>query len=211
MFGKDQLPILGIMRGIRKEDIEPLSKICITCGLEYVEITMNTELAPELISDLINVSENKISVGAGTVLNMSDLEKALKAGAKFIVSPSVIEDVIEECVRTKTPVFPGALTPTEVQKAWDKGATMVKLFPASLFGPGYIKELKGPFDKIRIMAVGGVSETNIRTFFENGAEAVAFGASIFNLKWMKEKQFNLIEERLNILIDSYSKMISVKI
>jgi 2-dehydro-3-deoxyphosphogluconate aldolase / (4S)-4-hydroxy-2-oxoglutarate aldolase len=209
MFEKGHLPILGIMRGIRKEDIKPLARSCIKCGLQYIEITMNTELAPLLISDMIEASENKICIGAGTVLNMADLEEALKAGAKFIVSPSIVDDVIKHCVRERIPVYPGALTPTEVHKAWDMGATMVKLFPASLFGPSYIKELKGPFDKIRIMAVGGVNETNVNSFFENGAEAVAFGASIFNLKWLKAKQYNLIEEKLNILIGSYKKWVSI--
>ena len=206
MFDKGQLPILGILRGIRKDDIKPVTQICINSGLQHVEITMNTDQAAEIIAEMIDYSDNKLIIGAGTVLNTSDLKKAVKAGAKFIVSPSIVENVIKDCVNQLIPVFPGALTPTEVQKAWDMGATMVKLFPASLFGPKYIKELKGPFDKIRIMAVGGVSETNIHTFFECGAEAVAFGASIFNLKWMREGHYNLVEDKLKDFINAYKNI-----
>lgn len=210
MFKKGQLPILGIMRGIKSADIEPLANLCIKHGLSNVEITMNTDSAPELISEMIRAVQGRINVGAGTVLNIADLDRALNAGANFIVSPSIVEDVIEKCIHQNIPVFPGALTPTEVQKAWDLGATMVKLFPATAFGPDYIKELKGPFDKIRIMAVGGVNESNIRSFFEKGAEAVAFGASIFNLKLLSEKQYDQVEERLQKLINSYLPLILKK-
>jgi 2-dehydro-3-deoxyphosphogluconate aldolase/(4S)-4-hydroxy-2-oxoglutarate aldolase len=205
MFEKDHLPILGILRGIKERDIEPLAEVCIKCGLDYLEITMNTEHAPNIISKMINVSRGKIIIGAGTVLSSYDLELALNAGARFIVCPSINSELIKRCVDQKVPVFPGALTPTEVQHAWDKGATMVKLFPASLFGPSYIKELKGPFDKIKIMAVGGVTENNIYTFFENGADAVAFGSSIFNLEWMKDNRYENIEAKMHTLFSNYKK------
>jgi 2-dehydro-3-deoxyphosphogluconate aldolase / (4S)-4-hydroxy-2-oxoglutarate aldolase len=205
MFEKDQLPILGILRGIRKEDIAPITEICINSGLRYVEVTMNTENAPEIISEMKYLSGNKLVIGAGTVLNMVDFELAIKAGASFIVSPSIVEEVINACVHEKIPIFPGALTPTEIHRAWDLGADMVKLFPASLFGPGYIKELKGPFNKIKIIAVGGVNEANIHTYFECSADAAAFGASIFNLKWMREKNYQLVEDKLISLVDSYRK------
>jgi 2-dehydro-3-deoxyphosphogluconate aldolase/(4S)-4-hydroxy-2-oxoglutarate aldolase len=194
MFEKDQLPFLGILRG---------AKVCIHCGLQYLEITMNTENAPQLISKMIRLTKNKITVGAGTVLNCKDYDQAAAAGAQFIVSPSVAEDVIKKCVKNSIPVFPGALTPTEVQKAWDLGATMVKLFPASVFGPAYIKELKGPFNLIRIMAVGGVDEKNISDYFSSGVDAIAFGVSIFNQKWMAEDCYDLIEEKLKTLIEKY--------
>jgi len=209
MFEKGQIPILGIMRGIKTEDVEPLAELCIKNGIKYIEITMNTENALQLISNMKSTSKGRLVVGAGTVLNVVDMDQALTAGAEFIVSPSVVDNVIMNCVKNNIPVFPGALTPTEIQKAWDLGATMVKLFPASLFGPAYIKELKGPFNKIRIMAVGGVSEANIHMFFKNGAEAVAFGSSIFNLKWLREKQYGLIEEKLKALINGY-KIVNLK-
>jgi 2-dehydro-3-deoxyphosphogluconate aldolase/(4S)-4-hydroxy-2-oxoglutarate aldolase len=208
MFEKEKLPFLGILRGVKDKDLEGLAEVCINCGLQYLEITMNTDNAPQLISKMIKLAENKITIGAGTVLSLQDLNMALSAGAQFIVSPSVVDDVINQCVREKIPIFPGALTPTEVQKAWDLGASMVKLFPASAFGPAYIKELKGPFNKIRLMAVGGINEINISEYFACGADAIAFGAGIFNLKWMNENRYDLIGEKMSSLIVGYNKNIS---
>ena len=105
MFKKGQLPILGIMRGIRHEDIKPLADLCIKRGLSYIEITMNTDDAPGLITEMIRISQGRINVGAGTVLNLSDLEKALNAGANFIVSPSVVDEVIKKCANQNIPVL----------------------------------------------------------------------------------------------------------
>lgn len=203
MFEKDKLPILGILRGIEESNIRHLVSTCIDSGISYVEITMNTKGAAHLIHQMINISFDKLVVGAGTVINMDSLDKALEAGAKFIVCPAVVDSVIKKCVQLKIPVFPGALTPTEVQRAWDLGATMVKLFPASVFGPPYIKELKGPFNTTKIMAVGGINEHNINAYFYNGADAVAFGASIFNIQWLAEGRYELIKEKIISLIKNY--------
>lgn len=208
MFEKDKLPILGILRGIEEKNVRPLAETFIGSGMDYIEITMNTMGAIDLIRQMIEVSKNKLIIGAGTVLTKDDLEKALGAGAKFIVCPTVVDEVIRECVLQKIPVFPGALTPTEVQKAWDMGATMVKLFPASAFGPSYIKELKGPFNSLRIMAVGGVNEKNIGLYFKSGAEAVAFGASIIKPEWLATDRYDLIDLELSFLIGSYRKGLS---
>jgi 2-dehydro-3-deoxyphosphogluconate aldolase/(4S)-4-hydroxy-2-oxoglutarate aldolase len=134
---------------------------------------------------------------------LQDLNNALEAGAKFIVCPSLIKEVVDKCVKENIPVFPGALTPTEIHRAWLFGATMVKLFPASLFGPGYLRAIKAPLDNIKIIAVGGVGPQNISKFFENGADAVAFGAGIIRNKWLDDDQYELIEHQLKSLIESY--------
>ena len=203
MFEKDKLPVLGILRGIDESNVRPLVSTCIDSGISYIEITMNTQGAAQLIHQMIDISFDKLVVGAGTVINMDSLDKALEAGAKFIVCPAVVESVIKKCVQLKVPVFPGALTPTEVQRAWDLGATMVKLFPASVFGPSYINELKGPFNTTKIMAVGGITEHNINAYFSNGADAVAFGASIFKIQWLAEGRYEFIKEKIISLIKNY--------
>jgi len=203
MFLKDELPILGILRGISKNHIDPLIAIFSKSGIRSIEVTMNTVGAVSLIKDIIDRAGDKFNVGAGTVLDQKDMKDALDAGARFIVSPSIVEDVIAECVKKKIPVFPGALSPTEVHKAWNMGATMVKLFPCGIYGPGYIRALKGPFENIKIMAVGGVNEQNISLFFKQGADAVAFGAGILKSEWLDNNRFDLIEEKLHLLIKSY--------
>jgi 2-dehydro-3-deoxyphosphogluconate aldolase / (4S)-4-hydroxy-2-oxoglutarate aldolase len=209
MFVKDKLPILGILRGIEKKNLQPLAKTYIESGLDYLEITMNTKGAVDQIRQMIEFSEEKLIIGAGTVLTLDDLEKAIIAGAKFIVCPTIVDEVIHECIKQEIPVFPGALTPNEVYKAWDMGASMVKLFPASVFGPSYIKELKGPFNSLRIIAVGGINEQNIGSYFNSGAEAVAFGGSIFKAEWLAKGRYDLIYEALLALIDGYNKRLPV--
>ena len=189
-----KLPVMGIVRGVRLDEIEPLVDAIIASGLETIEITMNTEHADELIQRAVKAAEGRLMIGAGTVLNVPSAERALDSGATFIVMPTLVTDVMEYCVKNVLPVFPGALTPQEIHNAWSAGATMVKVFPAGVFGPGYFKELQGPFDHIELMACGGVTTENVRSYFAGGASAVAFGASIFRREWLAEKAFIKIEQ-----------------
>jgi len=198
-----QLPILGILRGIDKNAIEPIVEAVIASGLKTIEITMNTVGAPELIRLMVNKANGRLTVGAGTVLSMDDLLIALKAGASFIVMPVLIGNIVEYCVKHSIPIFPGALTPQEIYRAWDAGASMVKIFPANVFGPEYFKEIHGPFNNIELLACGGVNSENICTFFSCGASAVAFGGSIFKKSWIKDHDFLSIKEAIEKLITAY--------
>ena len=166
---------------------------------------MNTSQAPDLIQQMVKTAKNRIEIGAGTVLSMEDLRSALDAGATFIILPVLVHDVVEYCARNKIPVFPGALTPQEIYDAWQAGATMVKVFPAKLFGPGYFKEIKGPFRDIELLACGGVNRDNIGSFFSSGASAVAFGGSIFKKELLQNKHFLQIESEIKGLIEAYQK------
>ena len=194
------LPIMGILRGIEAGMVEPLVKTVISSGLKTIEITMNTPKAPELIRKIRKVSGGHLVIGAGTVLDMKDLYSALDAGARFIVMPTLVRDVTEYCAKNSIPVFPGAFTPQEIYNAWDYGATMVKVFPVSFFGPRYLREIKGPFKNIKLLACGGVTSGNIKEFFSSGASAVAFGGSIFRKEWLERKEFYRIEEAIKELI-----------
>ncbi|MEI8175512.1 MAG: bifunctional 4-hydroxy-2-oxoglutarate aldolase/2-dehydro-3-deoxy-phosphogluconate aldolase [Candidatus Omnitrophota bacterium] len=184
------LPVMGILRGIEMDAIEPIVNTAASAGLETIEITMNTEGAPELIRQAIKVSKKRLMIGAGTVLDLATLKTALDAGATFIVSPVLVPEVVKYCVKKKIPVFPGALTPQEVYNAWNAGATMVKVFPTGALGPDYIKELKGPFDDIELLACGGVTPENVKEYFAAGASAVAFGGSVFRKYWLLEKDYD---------------------
>mgnify|MGYP003758736007 CR=1 FL=1 len=203
MFGKDELPILGILRDISIDHVQPLVEIFTRCGIRYAEITMNTDGVNHLIKEMINMAGDRITIGAGTVLNKENLNDALEAGAKFIVTPALIDDVMNACLQNKIPFFPGALTPTEINIAWNAGATMVKLFPAGLFGPGYIKAIKAPLNNVKIMAVGGVNEKTISNYFRHGADAVAFGAGILLSEWLENKKYDKIEDRITKLINAF--------
>jgi 2-dehydro-3-deoxyphosphogluconate aldolase/(4S)-4-hydroxy-2-oxoglutarate aldolase len=201
-----KLPILGILRGIELDIIDPLIQAVIASGLKTIEITMNTKSAPELIKKAVKTAGGSMSVGAGTVLNMQDLKLALDSGATFIVSPVVVNEVMEYCVKNKIPVFPGALTPQEIFKAWQMGATMVKVFPAKFFGPEYFKEIKGPFNDIELLACAGVTAENLRTYFSSGASAVSFGAGVFKREWLLSRDFVSISRVIKGFLQEYKML-----
>lgn len=197
------LPIMGILRGIDAKLVAPIVEILQSSGLMTIEVTMNTAGAPELIEAIIKRGRDKITVGAGTVLTTDDLHKALDAGASFIVLPSLVPEVVEHCAKQGIPVFPGALTPTEIYNAWRSGATMVKVFPANRFGPGYLREIKGPFQDIQLLACGGVNSDTVKSYFDCGASAVAVGGSIFKPDLLRGRKYSLIGGPLKMLIDRY--------
>ena len=197
-----KLPVLGIIRGAEIKIIEPLVEAVISSGLKTIEITMNTEGAPELIRRACAVSKNRLTIGAGTVLSKESLRSALDAGATFIVMPTLVSDVMEYCLKNKIPVFPGALTPQEIYNAWLAGATMVKVFPAKFFGPEYFREIKAPFNDIELLACAGVTPQNMKDYFAYGANAVSFGASVFRREWMERNDFASIEESIRKYLDN---------
>lgn len=178
LFSK--VPVVGILRGYSKDVSLKLIEIYYEIGFTNVEVTMNTPNVEEIIAEAVKRFANKLNVGAGTVCSMEDLDKALSAGAQFIVSPITDVTMIEACKKNNVPAFPGALTPTEIYNAWTAGARMVKLFPASQFGPRYIKEVLAPLDAIEIMPTGGVSLENIPIYKEVGVKAFGMGSLLFN-------------------------------
>jgi len=200
-----ELPILGILRCDASVAMEELVETIVSSGLKTIEIAMNSGNASDLIRRAVKASAGRITIGAGTVLDTDILSKALDAGATFIVMPTLVVDVVERCRRASVPVFPGAFTPQEVFDAWNAGAAMVKVFPAAMFGPSYIKELKAPFDKVELLACGGITPENIRTYFANGASAVAFGASVFKKEWLLKRDFANIERSIKELLTNHAR------
>lgn len=197
-------PVLGILRGIKSGSITPLIETVASTGLRAIEITMNTKGAASLIKQAVKASGKRLAIGAGTVLTERDLGTAIDAGATFIVMPVLIEDLVKACVKKKIPVFPGALTPQEIYRAWQSGATMVKVFPSGVFGPNYFAEVKGPFNDIELLACGGVTPENMKEYFKCGASAVAFGASVFRKEWLDRGDFKSIGEAVRRFIDELS-------
>lgn len=199
-----KLPILGILRGIDVESVEPLVEASVLAGLKTIEITMNTRGAATLIEKAVALAGKRLMIGAGTVLSVKSLEIAVDAGAEFIVTPVLVEDVMKHCVKNKIPVFPGALTPQEIYNAWNAGATMVKVFPSGSFGPKYLKEIKGPFNDIELLACGGVTPENIREYFSSGASAIAFGENVFRKEWLADKDFKSIEGAIKRYVTGFN-------
>jgi 2-dehydro-3-deoxyphosphogluconate aldolase/(4S)-4-hydroxy-2-oxoglutarate aldolase len=196
------MPVVGILRDIPKGTEEACAKTAAKCGLKAIEVTMNTASATEIIASLKAAAKPLgITVGAGTVRHGSDLEKALAAGAEFIVTPNTRHEVIRLSCTAGVPIISGALSPTEVQKAFDLGATVVKVFPVNCVGgPEYIRALRGPFRDIPLMACGGVNAENAAAYLSAGANLVSFGGSIFNPKLMAAGDWDTIANKLNQLL-----------
>jgi len=152
--------------------------------------------------------EDSLCVGAGTVRTQEQAEQAVACGARFLVSPALNEGVASYCRDQALPHFPGALTPSEIEKAWRTGACMVKVFPASQWGPKYFREIKGPFEDILLMAVGGVTTDNISDYFSSGASAVAVGGSVFSQSRMANGEFSKIRDDLEKILFAVRKILN---
>jgi 2-dehydro-3-deoxyphosphogluconate aldolase / (4S)-4-hydroxy-2-oxoglutarate aldolase len=200
-----ETPVLGIIRGAPQNAIEGILNACILGGIKFVELTLNSGNALSLIRLASQKFSKDLCVGAGTVLSLTDVKLATKAGANFIVSPTLNIDVATYCNKNGVAYFPGALTPTEIEKAWSAGAAMVKVFPASQMGANYFNTVCGPFNKILLMAVGGIDRSNVVDYLEAGASAVAVGGSVFTGSRMKNKKFNDIEQAILDIVITVKK------
>lgn len=185
----EAMPIVGIMRNYPSEVIKHIVPHYLKAGLNTLEVTMNSYNAKEMISYLSKEYPN-MNIGAGTVCSMADLIDAINWGASFIVTPILNEEVIQFCHNNHIPVFPGAMTPTEIYRAWNLGATAVKIFPSVLFGPAYVKEIKGPLNEIKLLPTGGITLNNIHDYFKNGATGVGMGGSLFDNQLIAYNNFD---------------------
>lgn len=152
-------------------------------GLDVLEVTMTVPGAIEAIRALTQEYGDAALIGAGTVLDQETADRCIQAGAQFIVSPALNEDTIAFCRANDVAVFPGALTPTEVVRAWNAGADAVKIFPASAVGgASYLKSLKAPLPQIEMIPTGGVSLATAADFIAAGAFALGVGADLVDVK-----------------------------
>lgn len=179
MMLTENAPVIGILRGVIPAHFGGIMEASFEAGLEAIEVTMNTPGAAAIISDSRNRVPKGCWLGMGTIRNLAEAKIAHDAGAMFFVTPNLDVDVIDFAVSRNIPIIAGALSPTEVYAARAAGADMVKVFPASAFGPRYIKDLHGPFDTVPLVAVGGVSMANVREYLDAGAAAVGVGDSLF--------------------------------
>jgi len=198
-----ELPIVGILRGFTPAQTTEIVRAAIGGGLRNIEITMNTPDAARQLREAATIAEGQLNIGAGTVINLELLDQALAAGAAFIVTPTVEPKVVVECVKRKIPVFPGALSPTEIVRAWDLGAMMVKVFPAESVGPGYIRALKAPLPHIKLLPTGGVDLTTLREFLKAGADGFGIGSPLFDRQRVQSCDWTWVEAQCRAFMEVY--------
>ncbi len=190
---------IGIIPVVRAQSAEEAMKAIDAIragGISILEITMTVPGAVAVIEEVSQRYGSEALVGAGTVLDGETARACIRAGARFIVSPVLNLETIEECKRSGIAVMPGALTPTEVVQAWSAGADFVKVFPAgAVGGASYIKSLKAPLPQIELVPTGGVSLKTAADFIKAGASALGVGADLVDVKAIREGQANLVTER----------------
>ena len=157
--------------------------------MKTLEITVETPRVNNLIEKLVTTFGNQLIVGAGTVLDPETARSAIQAGAKFIFSPTVNIETIKMTKRYGVISIPGALTPTEILTAYENGADIVKVFPANVFGPGYLKSVNAPLPQIPLMPTGGIELSNIKEYLNAGAVAVGIGNSLVNTQKLSNPNF----------------------
>ncbi|HTH82526.1 MAG TPA: bifunctional 4-hydroxy-2-oxoglutarate aldolase/2-dehydro-3-deoxy-phosphogluconate aldolase [Mucilaginibacter sp.] len=199
-----KVPIIGIIRNMPFDELSGILSVYAEAGLTTIEITMNTEGATDMIRFIIENYAGKLNIGAGTVCTEQELTDALNAGAQFIVTPVVNENIIKTCVAKGIPIFPGAFTPTEIYNAWSLGAFMVKIFPNSVLGAGYIKDVKAPLNKIKLVPTGGVSLDNILEYKKAGADGYGMGSYLFDKKLIQEKNWEGLKAHFSEFVKKLS-------
>ena len=195
----------GIVAVVRVNSAQEAVEVCGAIakgGVKPIEVTMTVPGAVDVIKDLRNIMKEEVILGAGTVLDSETARAVILAGAEFIVSPTLNLGVIETCRRYSKVVVPGAFTPTEILTAWEAGADIVKVFPATVGGPKYLKDILGPLPQVRLIPTGGVNLENTPDFIKAGAVAVAAGTSLVSKVALKEKNYDIITEMARKFIEA---------
>ena len=176
------------------KDAAPLAKALTEGGLPCAEVTFRTEAAEESIRIMAEQFPQML-VGAGTVLTIDQVDRAVAAGAKFIVSPGFDPEIVDYCLEKKIPVFPGCITPSEVTQAVKRGLKVVKFFPAEQFGGvATIKALAAPFTGVKFMPTGGVNAKNLESYLSFPRIIACGGSWMVSGALVKEGKFDEITE-----------------
>lgn len=170
--------VVAVLRGPSPDMTLKMVEALVAGGVTGIEITFTTPDALDVVRRLDEAYGDEIFLGMGTLTKPRQAAEAMAAGARYLVSPMVDDDLVRAMAGTGLLVMAGALTPTEVMRAYTLGSDIVKVFPGSLVGPGYLKSLHGPFPDIPLMPTGGVSKENVADWFAAGAVAVGAGSSL---------------------------------
>lgn len=188
----------GVIAVVRLDDLSraaSLTEALVAGGVRAVEFTFTNRAAAAAIAAAREALGDRALIGAGSVLDAETARIAILAGAAFVVTPTVSLPVIEICNRYGVATTIGALTPTEILTAWQAGATYVKVFPASLGGPGYLRDVRGPLPQVKLIPTGGVDVANAGHFIRAGAAAVALGSNLVDAGSVASEEWDTITVR----------------
>ena len=193
----------GIVAVIRMKDPGRLRSVVDAIaagGVRVLEVTMTVPGAVDLIAELAPTLPEGFLLGAGTVTDSATAVRVIDAGARFVVGPVFRRDVIATCHGRRVPVMPGCFTPTEILDAWESGADIVKVFPATALGPGFFKDVRGPMPQVKMMPTGGVTIDNAGDWIRAGAAAVGVGSALLDAGAIASGNFSAITENARRMV-----------
>jgi len=194
----------GVVAVIRLQDgsrLRAVVEALAAGGITALEVTMTVPRAIELIGEIAPTLPAGFVIGAGTVVDAETARAAVAAGARFIVGPVFRPAVIEAAHAAGAAAMPGCFSPTEILAAWDAGADVVKVFPATALGPAYFKDLRGPLPQVKVMPTGGVSLENAGEWIKAGAVAIGVGGALVDPRLVAAGQYAAITERARRFIE----------
>lgn len=188
------LGIVSIIRSPSSDQLVEVAEALLTGGIDVIEVTFTVPGVLDVISSIRKRLGDRILLGAGTVLDAESARAAILAGAEFIVTPTVSPAVAQMCRRYDKLVMCGAMTPTEIQTAWEAGSDIVKVFPADVGGPSFLKAVHGPLPHIRLLPTGGVNLETLPAFVRAGAAAVGLGSALVEKEALQNGDMDRIRE-----------------
>lgn len=194
--------IVIIYRGLEPEQCLEVSRVLYEAGIRLFEVTMNSRGTEESIRLLHSELPSDTYIGAGTVLNAGQVERACDAGATYIISPNTNVEVISRTKELEMVSIPGAMTPTEVDLASRAGGDMIKVFPINVLGPAFIAQLKGPLDDIEFLACGGVQREMVKDLRNAGCRSVGIGVQLLGKGLVEEKKWETLGKRAKEFIQA---------
>lgn len=201
-------PVIAVIRAPDFALGLEMAKAVAAGGILLVEITWNSDRAPDLIAHLRQQLPHCL-IGAGTLLTLEQEQQAIAAGAQFLFTPHVSRDLIQNAVRQQIPIVAGALSPTEIVQAWQAGATCVKVFPVqALGGATYIQSLQGPLGDIPLIPTGGVTIENTPQLLQAGAIAVGLAGDLFPQEAVRHRNWMAITQRTKDLTSKLDDVVS---
>ena len=198
----------GVVAIIRLKDASQVGDIVgalVDGGVRAMEITMTVPGAIDLIRQIAPTLPSEFSLGAGTVIDAATARACIDAGASFIVSPVLRRDVIAVCRERDVPAMPGCFSPTEILDAWQAGADIVKVFPATALGPTYLKDIRGPLPELKLMPTGGVTIENAGDWIRAGAVSVGVGSALTDPKAIAAHDYASIAAKARRLVTNVTE------
>ena len=199
--------IIAIVRGASKQQCFKVVEALYNGGIKFVEITYNQSKpeswveTAEVIGQLAEEYKGRVHIGAGTVTNTELVELTYKNHGEYIISPDCDVEVIKKTKELGMVSMPGALTPTEIKTAYNAGADFVKVFPAGNLGASYIKAVRAPLSHIRMLAVGGVNEKNIKEYLDAGCCGAGIGGNLAKKDWIEAGEYEKLTQAAKDLIE----------